>query len=61
MIRFGGYHGYAWAVFSTHALKLMMDMAGYEPVEETARFPLKHRNAGDAQKVILKGRPRRRD
>ena len=61
MIRHGGYHGYAWSVFSTHALKLMMDIAGYEPVTETARFSLKHRQPGEARKVILRGHPRTRN
>lgn len=57
----GGYHGYAWSVFSTATLKLMMDLAGYGRVDEVSRFALKHRNAGDAQKIILRGYPRRRD
>ncbi|MDO8614704.1 MAG: methyltransferase domain-containing protein [Dehalococcoidia bacterium] len=49
---------HTWYVHSTATLKLMLNVAGFNPVDEVSRFPLR---GGDchvmAQKVTLKGYP----
>jgi tRNA (mo5U34)-methyltransferase len=43
-----------WWNHSIKSMKMMMEVAGFEPVEEVSRFPVENR-AGRFWKVILKG------
>lgn len=45
----------SWWLPNTNTLKMMMTIAGFEPVEETARLVLNTKAWGDCHKVVLKG------
>jgi tRNA (mo5U34)-methyltransferase len=55
--QFTAFVGFAWWMANTAALKLMLNVAGFYPVEEVSRFPLEHVKKIEANKVVLKGYP----
>lgn len=58
LIQFVGYQKFVWAIPSTVALRQMLDLAGFAPVEELSRFQLKYDHPFPVMKVVLKAYPR---
>jgi tRNA (mo5U34)-methyltransferase len=57
VVRLGAWVDYAWTIASPAALKLMLNVAGFNPVEEVSRFRLENRFNSSSPKIVLKAHP----
>jgi tRNA (mo5U34)-methyltransferase len=55
VIQLGGFETRVWSIPSSRALKFMVKLAGFDPVEELSRFRLNYDHPFAVQKVVLKG------
>ncbi len=56
MTQFFGFYQYIWSVPSTMTLRTMLQVAGFDTVEEVARLPLVYHHPFPVEKVIFRAR-----